>query len=289
MNNKFKFILWMILSALPALSYAQVKNIVTGEYSAVSKIITEKETLYPSDKILLVFDIDNTLLTSGTRIGGDIWYQWQTDKLPLKPDDSQKVPCLYENTISMLYELSPMQLTEPQLPTMLKQWQQKHTAFALTSRAPDTLFPTLRELKRNGIDFSSSALRKKEDTLPPFEKGKLKRSWLYSQGVFFSSGQDKGVILDYMLDKMGNKYDAIVFIDDGQANIHAMTKMFSKDKWSSTDFTIIHYTRVEDELIKQQGAVITTAQAEKMATDWKTLAGSLATLFPDRNKLCPIK
>ena len=44
----------MILSALPALSYAQVKNIVTGEYSAVSKIITEKETLYPSDKILLV-------------------------------------------------------------------------------------------------------------------------------------------------------------------------------------------------------------------------------------------
>ncbi|WP_460922834.1 DUF2608 domain-containing protein [Staphylococcus aureus] len=29
---------------------------------------------------------------------------------------------------------------------------------------------------------------------------------------------------------MGNKYDAIVFIDDGQANIHAMTKMFSKDK-----------------------------------------------------------
>ena len=53
----------MILSALPALSYAQVKNIVTGEYSAVSKIITEKETLYPSDKILLVFDIDNTLLT----------------------------------------------------------------------------------------------------------------------------------------------------------------------------------------------------------------------------------
>ena len=87
---------------------------------------------------------------------------------------------------------------------MLKQWQQKHTAFALTSRAPDTLFPTLRELKRNGIDFSSSALRKKEDTLPPFEKGKLKRSWLYSQGVFFSSGQDKGVIQMCIRDSFTN-------------------------------------------------------------------------------------
>ncbi|MEJ9573722.1 hypothetical protein R1D51_18450 [Escherichia coli] len=48
MNNKFKIILWMMLSALPALSYAQVKNIVTGEYSAVSKIITEKEVMTPT-------------------------------------------------------------------------------------------------------------------------------------------------------------------------------------------------------------------------------------------------
>lgn len=288
MNNKFKITLWMMLSALPALSCAQVKNIVTSEYSTVNKIITEKKTLYPPNKILLVFDIDNTLLTSGTRIGGDIWYQWQTGKLPLKPDSSQKVPCLYENAISMLYELSPMQLTESQLPAMLKQWQQKHTAFALTSRAPDTLFPTLRELKRNGIDFSSSALRKKEDALPPFEKGKLKRSWLYSQGIFFSSGQDKGVILDFMLDKMENKYDAIVFVDDGQANINAMTKMFSTEKWFSTDFTVIHYTKIESDLIKQQGAVITLAQTDIMSTDWKMLSGSLASIFPDRHKLCPI-
>ena len=108
-----------------------------------------------------------------------------------------------------------MQLTEPQLPTMLKQWQQKHTAFALTSRAPDTLFPTLRELKRNGIDFSSSALRKKEDTLPPFEKGNSNGHGCTAGGIF-SSGQDKGVILDYMLDKMGNKYDAIVLSMTGK-------------------------------------------------------------------------
>ncbi|XNM43013.1 DUF2608 domain-containing protein [Escherichia coli] len=80
----------------------------------------------------------------------------------------------------------------------------------------------------------------------PLKKGNSNGHGCTARGIFFFR-QDKGVILDYMLDKMGNKYDAIVFIDDGQANIHAMTKMFSKDKWSSTDFTIIHYTRVEDE------------------------------------------
>ncbi|MDM4915583.1 DUF2608 domain-containing protein [Escherichia coli] len=113
----------------------------------------------------------------------------------------------------------------------------KHGNSSVCSDIPctGTLFE-LRELKRNGIDFSSSASGRKR-IFDPLKKGTNGHG--YSQGVFFLR-EDKGVILDYMLDKMGNKYDAIVFIDDGQANIHAMTKMFSKDKWFSTDFTFIY-------------------------------------------------
>lgn len=33
------------------------------------------------EKPLIVIDIDNTLLTSTSDIGGDIWYQWQRGKL----------------------------------------------------------------------------------------------------------------------------------------------------------------------------------------------------------------
>ncbi len=45
---------------------------------------------------LIVVDIDNTLLTSTSDIGGDIWYQWQRGKLDVKPKDGDKVDCLFK-------------------------------------------------------------------------------------------------------------------------------------------------------------------------------------------------
>ena len=155
MNHFIKHLLWMSLFCASSTAIAQVENIKTMNYDEINKIIVDKEARHSAEKVLLVFDIDNTLLTSGTRLGGDIWYQWQTGKLALKPSAEQKVSCLYDNAIALLYELGPMQLTEPQLPELMQQWQQKHTAFALTSRAPDTQYATQRELQRNGIDFTS--------------------------------------------------------------------------------------------------------------------------------------
>ncbi|MGU0016210.1 DUF2608 domain-containing protein [Escherichia coli] len=62
--------------------------------------------------------------------------------------------------------------------------------FCSDIRAPDTLFPTLRELKRNGIDFSSSALRKKRILCHPLKKGNSNGHGC-TAGVFFSSGKIK--------------------------------------------------------------------------------------------------
>lgn len=288
MNNSVCFILGSVLICSGTVAIAKVTNIETTNYTDIENIISAKEKLYPPENILLVFDIDNTLLTSGTRLGGDIWYQWQTDKLALKPDEKEKVSCLYDNAITLLYELSPMELTEANLPPLITAWQQKHIAFALTSRSPDTRSATLRELKRNGIDFSASALSTNDKGGVPLEQGKLKRSWLYSNGVFFSSGQNKGVILDFLLKKTRKKFDAIVFIDDGKANIDAVTKMFDSPEYSGIDTNVIHYTRVESALNRQQGTVLTPAEAQKMDQDWKMLSSTLESIFPDREKLCPV-
>ncbi|NCB61921.1 MAG: DUF2608 domain-containing protein, partial [Gammaproteobacteria bacterium] len=38
-------------------------------------------------------------------VGSDIWYQWQTNKLPLKPSTEQKVSCLYEDSIALIYNI----------------------------------------------------------------------------------------------------------------------------------------------------------------------------------------
>ena len=124
-------------------------------------------------------------------------------------------------------------------------------------------------------------------TTVPNEQGRLKRSWLYSHGVFYSSGQDKGEVLDFIVRKMDKKYTSIIFVDDGEANINAMNKKLSSPSWSTIDSVVIHYTQVEDTLIKQQGSVLSTEQAQKMTADWNTLTTTLTTLFPDRQQLCP--
>lgn len=264
---------------------AAVNIIKTTDYAIIDEVIKAQGIKYSPEDVLLVFDIDNTLLTRGTKLGGDIWYQWQTDKLPNKPGAKERVPCLYDNAITLLYELGPMSLTETQVPALMHQWQQKHTVFALTSRSQDTQTATLRELKRNNIDFSLAPLAETETTVP-FEKGRLKRSWLYTQGVFFSSGQDKGVILDFLLKKTGRHFKSAIFVDDGEANIAAIQRMFSAPQWSDMETIGIHYTRIEEALIAKQGAILTPDQTRALTREWETLSASLNTLFPDRAQLC---
>lgn len=289
MNNYIKALFSVGFAILSAPSFGNVQTVETDNYKEVTNIILQNDKRYSAEKTLLVFDIDNTLLTSGTRLGGDIWYQWQTGKLAIKPSAEEKVPCLYENAITMLYELSPMQLTEPQLPKLMAQWQQKHTTFALTSRAPDTEYATLRELNRNGINFSTSSLTVKGEKMPLDERGKLKRSWRYTNGVFFSSGQDKGQILDFLLNKTGQQYDAIIFVDDSISNIEAMKKMLASDKYAQVNSSIIHYTKVEADLIKKQGSVLNKQQVQNLTKEWQSLAKALTTIYPDRSILCPVK
>ena len=77
--------------------FADVVVKETLTFREVEKVVNEKQLKYGIDEILLVFDIDNTLLTSETDLGGDIWYQWQTGAFPdIQPSKKQKVECLFD-------------------------------------------------------------------------------------------------------------------------------------------------------------------------------------------------
>ncbi|MCQ0756252.1 DUF2608 domain-containing protein [Klebsiella pneumoniae] len=230
--------------------------------------------------------MDNTVLTGQLEVGSDIWYQWQTNKLPLKPSPEQKVSCLYEDSIALLYNIGTMTLTEPGLAEQIKSWQEKHSVFALTSRAPDTRYATERELKKNGINFSVSPLKLLNESDAPLYEGRLKRSYIYGNGIMLSSGQDKGVILDFLLDKTQRKFNSIVFVDDSIANINAMKNMLASDKYKNVDSVLVHYTKVESDLIKKQGAVLTAEQAQRMSSEWTKLSSTLQSIFPDRVQSC---
>ena len=264
-----------------SLATKSIDKIDTTAFADVVSITASLSRQYGADKVLIVMDIDNTILSSTNDIGSDVWYQWQTGKLEVKPTSSQKVTCLFEDSIGLLYELSPMKLAEKNLNQTISNWQKSgHTVMALTSRAPQYRAATERELIRNKVNFTSSALVPiGQDTMMFREiKG---RELSYMQGVMMTSGMNKGEMLQYLLDKTHRKFAAIVFVDDSKKNIDNVYEAYQNLK--NVDMRIFHYTRIEDEREKQFGQVLTQGQADNMAEQWKQLNRTLHHIFPARN------
>lgn len=260
------------------------KSIVKTETNALADVVSVTTSLshqYGADNVLVVMDIDNTILTSTLDLGSDVWYQWQTGKLDVKPTSSQQVSCLFEDSIGLLYELSPMILTENNLNQIISNWQVSgHTVMALTSRAPQYRAATERELTRNQVNLASSALVPiGQDTM--IFREKKGREISYMQGVMMTSGMNKGDMLQYLLDKTSKEFAAIVFVDDSKKNIDNMYTAYQTVK--NVDMRIFHYTRVEEEREKQFGQVLTQVQADNMAEQWQQLNRTLHHIFPARN------
>ena len=258
---------------------SQVTVAEVESFGVIAPVVSDLNDKYGAENVLVVADIDNTLLTSATDLGGDIWYQWQRGKLNVKPTEEQQVSCLFEDTISLLYELAPMNLTEPQVPGLLNNWQDAgNTLLLLTSRAPKNRAATERELLRNGIDVSRGALTPSGNSNPVYRQ-KLEREMSYSRGLMMTTGMNKGTMLEWILNTTNRQFDAIVFIDDSHTNIENMDNAWQQHH---IDMRIFHYTHVEAEREALQGQVLTQVQADRMANDYATLIATLNTLFPAR-------
>tara|TARA_Y100001934_G_scaffold202426_1_gene238581 strand:+ start:2076 stop:2987 length:912 start_codon:yes stop_codon:yes gene_type:complete len=260
-------------------SGAKIEEVTS--FNQIAPVVHTLNQQYKPENVLIVSDIDNTLLTNNGGLGGDIWYQWQRGKLALKPSPEQTVSCLFEDVIGMLYELSPMALTESQVPGLIKQWQaQGNPMMLLTSRSPDYRSPTERELNNKGIDASLTALAPSGEADVTYRE-LLAREMSYSRGIMMTTGMHKGDMLAWILAKTGREFDAIVFIDDSQHNIDNMHERWQHE---SVDMRVFHYTHVEAERVETFGQVLNAEQANDLASDYDQLTHTLKAIFPERYK-----
>ncbi|MTI13147.1 DUF2608 domain-containing protein [Sansalvadorimonas verongulae] len=288
MHTTLKTVIGAAVLTMSTASFADVSVMKTDNYKAVDKVFQQVDQKYGAKNVLAVFDIDNTILTTGeSDLGGDIWYQWQTGKLDVKPKSDQKVSCLYSDTLALLFELMPMKTTEDGAVELLKSLNNRgQTVMALSSRSPMYRVATERELHSHKFDFSKNALAPAGSTVAPTYAKTFKRPTEYKHGVALTTGTNKGDYLEYILDTTGRKFDAIVFVDDGERNIEAMKKKFSSSKYKSMDVRLVNYTKVIDDRIKQNGTVLTQEQADKMADDWDKLVNTLNSIYPERARGC---
>ena len=216
---------------------------------------------------LLVLDIDDTLLTSAGFFGSDAWYEWQKT---LSAGDPGKVACLFD-VISLNYETGSQQPTQADGPALINAIAGDR--LMLTSRNPLYRGGTLRTLHDAGYTLPAPLAGQAEGRSWDFRKAPDAKPVrvVYDQGVFMTTGQDKGLVLLDLLRRLGLRYDRVVLVDDGEKNI---TNMQAALRTAGIDYLGLHYTRVDK--------TVDAADAHAGRAGWQAWRQLLANAYPQR-------
>ncbi len=219
------------------------------------------------DSVLLVLDIDNTLLAMTQDLGSDQWFNWQRnlpDSNPHRVGDFDELLRVQ----ALLYAIGSMRPTEPiRQPQIVRQLQEAgFTTLLLTSRGHNMRDSTRRELLANDYDFRKTSISPQEGfggPYFPYDVTKIENSgltadeaerWLadagnpnefetprevsFNEGVYMVAGQHKGLMLRMLLHRSGNvnRFQHIVFVDDNAENTKDVREAFDNQSVNVVTF-----------------------------------------------------
>jgi hypothetical protein len=247
----------------------------TDELQLVAELALDLAKKYGGERVLVALDIDNTLLAMEQDLGSDQWYYWQQDLEAQNPCSAQLVNGRLE-VQGALYYASAMRPTQPDAAQQVRRMQDAGLkVIALTARAPEYRLSTFRELRRNGFGLWHSAWPPQAGYADAFTPEGAERPVRYEDGVLFAAGQDKGVVLQALLQRSGSGQPVLILmVDDKQANLQQVMKAFA---WSTTKVHAWHYTREQP--------VVAAFDPAAAARQWDALRPALEqiekTLGPD--------
>jgi hypothetical protein len=220
--------------------------LATKDFADVAATVDSYVKKFGADRVLLVLDIDNTVMSMDEDLGSDHWFEWQNYLLTNEPDSPHLVARTFPGLLEaqgVLYNRGHMHPTQPDEPELISKIQKQRVAtILLTSRGPEFRGPTERELKRCGYDFEKSALEVNDvpageylpyDPKQPEKNGltaaelvKYKlgapRPVQYAKGCFMTAGQHKGMLLLTLLKHAKNDIKAIIYVDDNVRHVGAV-------------------------------------------------------------------
>lgn len=260
----------------------------TADFAEVGAAVVQYAHKYDPARILLVLDIDNTLLAMNAPLGSDQWFEWQRYLLENEPKSKFLVADSFAGLLEaqgLLYNISHMHPPQPNLPGLVRRLQQLGIrTLVLTSRGPEFRSATEREFKQNQYELAKTALPvhnipcgqylpydPKNPEADGLTKSELKQYHLnsprpisYENGILMTAGQHKGAMLLTILHDAQEDIDAIVYDDDNErhvANVYAAVLARGKE------ITAFHYTREDANTKKFQ-----YGSKEDVNRRWKQLS-----------------
>ena len=91
----------------------------TADFADVATAVTQYADKLKPERVLLVLDIDNTLLAMNNPLGSDQWFEWQKFLLENEPKSRHAVANSFQGLLDaqgMLYNLTHMHPPQKNLP-----------------------------------------------------------------------------------------------------------------------------------------------------------------------------
>ena len=199
-----------------------IQRIVSADLATVSQEADKAAAAVGKENVLVIFDIDNTILAMEQDLGSDQWYDWQKE---LQGHDScdKRLVANRLAAAGALYYASAMRPTQANAAQIVRDIQGSgFTVFALTSRGHAFRLSTFRELRRNGFNFRDSAPGPIGGFPETYKPGADARAVRYEDGVMLTAGQHKGDMLASLLAKTGHpKPGVLIAADDKPGNLDA--------------------------------------------------------------------
>lgn len=238
-------------------------------YSYIQNLMIKNPKLKPRE-VLIVYDIDNTVLAMDHNFGSDQWFNWQKEELAAQ--SSLSVAKNFQELISIQYQIfsiSKMHLTETVLSPLISNLQSSNfRVMALTSRGPGIRNVTERELASVKIDFTTTA---PGHSIPnSFIPQGQQRLASYQNGIFMTSGMHKGEMLELIVNRFNKNYKHIIFIDDHKKHTDRVFESFNNSKSKISTF---RYAREDKRVLDFKNS--NKIESIELARELKRLAQKL--------------
>ncbi|VAW59518.1 hypothetical protein MNBD_GAMMA11-2901 [hydrothermal vent metagenome] len=266
-------ILFVVFNCSYVTSYAEPETTSVSNFSGLKKAALafgENEI----KNTLIVMDNDDTLTMMKCLkqkkpgkcqyLGGPAWFSWQSDLISNDPTSRFKIAENNDNLLqisALLLSMNNMLYAEDTIPSVLKYLTNNGaTLLVLTARggsnisATESQFSNLYLNNKNDDNLlkfiSDHALNGKKSGISSIAGPIQPRSCMaerpisYRQGIMYVAGQNKGMMLNCILDRTDSTHiKNIIFIDDTQENVDDVYNEFKHSKKYS--ITAMHYTYLE--------------------------------------------
>jgi len=238
---------------------------VTSSTASCLSIIIEtdqlnevKSHLGESDTLVL-FDIDNTLVSPKGVVGTDQWFSYLLQQKMNEGHEVNKALDIILPFYRTVQNVVSEHLAEPIIPDLLN-YLRDHaiSTLALTARGYGISDRTIEQLEEAGVPLPFTEFVDKPLDLM------FNSLVSYKQGIIFCEGgrNDKGQVLFSIMDMVGFKPKKIIFVDDKYSNLLSLEKACVE---RDIPFVGIRYSRFDNK--------VTVLDPEQVEQEYQELFG----------------